>query len=129
MRCNFVKKNNEVCGNNALIDSDSDGKCFWHSDKISEDEKNLCRSNGGKVRQIRIKTEYENFELNTIADVMKLNALLINEVLKNKISLRVLTGISYSLSLQMRLIEVENIEKRLSLLEDKISKTDYELSE
>ena len=106
-----------------------DEKCFWHSDKISEDEKNLCRSTGGKVRQIRIKTEYENFELTTIADVMKLNALLINEVLKNKISLRVLTGISYSLALQMRLIEVENIEKRLSLLEDKISNTDNELSE
>ena len=126
MKCNFVKSNNEVCGNNSMIE---DSRCFWHSDKISEDEKNLCRSNGGKVRQIRIKTEYENFELNTIADVMKLNALLINEVLKNKISLRVLTGISYSLSLQMRLIEVENIEKRLSLLEDKISNTDNELSE
>ena len=115
MKCNFVKSNNEVCGNNAM---NEDEKCFWHSDKISEDEKNLCRSNGGKVRQIRIKTEYENFELRNINDIIILNEKLINDTLQNKIPFQAMTSTAYNLNLQMRLIQLETIEQRLTKIEE-----------
>ena len=117
MKCNFKKKNNELCGNNAMIE---DEKCFWHSDKISEESKNEQRSKGGKSKVIKCEVEFENFELNNFADVRKLNAVLINSVLQNKIDLRIITGVCYNLNLQMKLIQFEILENRISELEQRV---------
>ena len=117
MKCNFVKSNNEVCGNNAM---NEDEKCFWHSDKISEDEKNKQRSKGGKSKVIKCEVEFENFELNNFADVRKLNAVLINRVLQNELDLRIATGVCYNLNLQMKLIQFEIFENRISELEQRV---------
>jgi hypothetical protein len=117
MKCNFVKSNNEVCGNNAMIE---DEKCFWHSDKISEESKNEQRSKGGKSKVIKCEVEFENFELNNFADVRKLNAVLINSVLQNKIDLRIITGVCYNLNLQMKLIQFEILENRILELEQRV---------
>ena len=117
MKCNFVKSNNELCGNNAMIE---DEKCFWHSDKISEESKNEQRSKGGKSKVIKCEVEFENFELNNFADVRKLNAVLINSVLQNKIDLRIITGVCYNLNLQMKLIQFEILENRILELEQRV---------
>ena len=117
MKCNFVKSNNEVCGNNAM---NEDEKCFWHSDKISEDEKNKQRSKGGKSKVIKCEVEFENFELNNFADVRNLNAVLINRVLQNELDLRIATGVCYNLNLQMKLIQFEIFENRISELEQRV---------
>ena len=115
MKCNFVKSNNEVCGNNAM---NEDEKCFWHSDKISEDEKNEQRSKGGKVRQTWIKTKFDNFELRNINDIIILNEKLINDTLQNKIPFQAMTSTAYNLNLQMRLIQLVTIEQRLTKIEE-----------
>ena len=115
MKCNFVKSNNEVCGNNAMIE---DEKCFWHSDKISEDEKNEQRSKGGKVRQTWIKTKFDNYELRNINDIIILNEKLINDTLQNKIPFQAMTSTAYNLNLQMRLIQLVTIEQRLTKIEE-----------
>ena len=117
MKCNFVKSNNEVCGNNAMIE---DEKCFWHSDKISEESKNEQRSKGGKSKVIKCEVEFENFELNNFADVRKLNAVLINRVLQNELDLRIATGVCYNLNLQMKLIQFEILENRILELEQRV---------
>ena len=97
-----------------------DSRCFWHSDKISEDEKNKQRSKGGKSKVIKCEVEFENFELNNFADVRKLNAVLINSVLQNKIDLRIITGVCYNLNLQMKLIQFEILENRILELEQRV---------
>lgn len=112
MKCNFKKTNNEVCKNNALL---NDSKCYWHSKAIPESEKNKSRSSGGKSKIIKVNSNFQDHELKSIADVLKLNELLINKVLKNKLDLRLATGIGYLLNLQMKTIELSGIGNKNDL--------------
>ncbi|HMQ70120.1 MAG TPA: hypothetical protein PKA90_14160 [Ignavibacteria bacterium] len=119
MKCNFKKSNNEVCKNNALL---NDTKCYWHSKAIPESEKNMVRSAGGKNKIIKVRSNFLNHELNNISDVLKLNTLLINGVLQNKIDLRIATGITYMLNLQIKGIELSAIENKIHEMENMIIK-------
>jgi hypothetical protein len=119
MKCNFKKSNNALCGNNAML---KDKYCYWHSKKIPESEKNKKRSEGGKNKIIKVNNRFENYELNNISDVLKLNTVLINSVLQNKIDLRIATGLTYMLNLQIKGIELISIEKRLDEVEKQIEK-------
>ena len=119
MKCRYKKNNSETCKNNSLK---NDKYCYWHSSKITEAEKNLNRSNGGKQKQIKCNTEFVEFEIESIKGVCKLNATLINAVLKNKIDLKIATGICYMLNLQMKAIELETIESKILKMEDVIIK-------
>ena len=103
-----------LCNANALT---SDVHCFFHSDKITDEEKRQARQKGGEARKIRVSKDYDNFELRNINDIIILNEKLINDVLQNKIELRFVTGIAYNLQLQMKLIQLETIDKRLAELE------------
>lgn len=109
MKC-LTKK----CNANALT---NDKHCFFHSDKISDKEKKQARIKGGKARQIRVKSEFDIYKLRNINDVLILNEKLINDVLQNKIDLRIITGIAYNLNLQMKLIELHSIESKINSME------------
>ena len=78
----------------------------------------MNRSNGGKQKQIKCNSDFPEYELKNIADVLKLNTVLINGVLQNKIDLRIATGIGYMLNLQMKAIELVSIEGKLFKMED-----------
>lgn len=119
MKCNFKKDNKEICKNNAL---QNEKFCYWHSKKIPEEEKNKQRSKGGKSKIIKVKSDFKEFELNTIADVCNLNTVLINSVLQNKIDLRVATGICYLLNMQLKGIELKSIESKIFKMEDIVIK-------
>ena len=119
MKCSYKKNNKETCKNNSLK---NDKYCYWHSSRVTEAEKNLNRSNGGKQKQIKCNTEFVEFEIESIKGVCKLNATLINAVLKNKIDLKIATGICYMLNLQMKAIELETIESKIFKMEDVIIK-------
>jgi len=114
MKCNFVKANKEVCGNNALL---KDTKCFWHSKKVSDDDKNKVRSAGGKSKIIKTSGGFDYYKLDNITDVNNLNTAMINAVLQNKIDLRVATGIAYMLNLSIKGIELSNIENKINEIE------------
>ena len=115
MKCSYKKKNKDSCKNNSLK---NDKYCYWHSSKVTEAEKNLNRSNGGKNKIIKCNSDFPEFELNNITDVCKLNASMVNSVLQNKIDLRIATGIGYLLNLQMKAIELHSIESKLFKMED-----------
>ena len=114
MNCKFKKSNGDNCKNLSLK---SDKYCYWHSKKIPEDEKKLNRSNGGKNKVIKVNSEFEHYELNNISDVIKLNTVMINRVLNNELDLRIATGITYMLNLQIKGIELNTIEKRIDIIE------------
>lgn len=105
MQCDFIKENKEVCKAKALK---SDTKCYAHSSKISEAEKNVFRSSGGKQKQLKVYSEFDNYELDNIDEVLKLNTVLINSVLQNKIDLKIATGICYLLNMQVKCIDIKN---------------------
>lgn len=114
MKCKFKKSNGDTCKNISLK---SDRFCYWHSKKIPEAEKKMNRSNGGKNKVIKVNSEFEQCELNSISDVMKLNSVMINGVLNNELDLRIATGITYMLNLQIKGIELNTIEKRIDKIE------------
>ena len=115
MKCSYKKNNSESCKNNSLH---NDKFCYWHSKKIPAATKHENRSKGGKNKIIKCTSEFPEYELNNIADVLKLNTVLINSVLQNKIDLRIVTGIGYMLNLQMKGIELNSIESKLFKMED-----------
>lgn len=86
----------------------TDSFCYMHSKKISELEKKTARSKGGKQKQIKIENEneFQTFDLNTVSDVMMLNATIINKVLSGKFNIKIGTSICYMLSLQLKAIEL-----------------------
>ena len=104
-----------LCNANALT---NDVHCFFHSDKITDEEKRQARQKGGEARKIRVSKDYENFELRNINDIIILNEKLINDTLQNKIPFQAMTSTAYNLNLQMRLIQLETIEQRLTKIEE-----------
>ena len=90
----------------------TDSYCYMHSKKIKESDKHKARSNGGKHKTIKIDpNEFQTFELETIKDVMKINAELINRVLNGKYNIKAGTSICYMLALQLKAIELNNSAK------------------
>ena len=104
-----------LCNARALT---NDVKCYFHSDKISDEEKRQARQKGGEARKIRVSKNYDNFEVRKINDIIILNEKLINDVLQNKIDFRIISGIGNNLNLQMRLIQLETVEQRLTKIEE-----------
>lgn len=82
--------------------------------------KNNC---GWSDKQNFVTEEAPEIELKTIDDVMKLNSRVINKILKNDPDLRFSTGINNLLNLQIKGIELNSIEKRVSDIEEKITIT------
>lgn len=115
MNCIYIKSNGENCKNQSLKDEKF---CYWHSKTIPEVVKQDNRSKGGKNKAIKVSGDFPEFDLNTISDILKLNSVMINKVLKNEADLRVCTGIGYLLNLQIKCIELNTIEKRIDEMEN-----------
>lgn len=98
----------------------NDVHCYFHSDKITDEEKRQARQKGGEARKIRVSKDYDNFELRNINDIIILNEKLINDVLQNKIDLRIMTSTAYNLQLQIKAIQLETIENRISQIEQRV---------
>lgn len=123
MKCKFTKDDGKQCGNYHLR---NDEYCYWHSGAIPESEKIASRIRGGKERIIKSNGKYKHTALKTIEEAMKLNALLINNILSNDLDLRVATGIGQLLGLQLKLIETSDLEKRLKKVEAVIEVSEIE---
>ncbi len=82
MTCKQKKTNGEQCKNPSLH---NDKYCYWHSGKVSEDEKYQHRSNGGKNKIISVNINFPKYKLNSMNDIIKLNSLMINKVLSNEL--------------------------------------------
>jgi hypothetical protein len=119
MQCETKKENGVRCNNHAM---NGDVCCYWHSLKIPEDEKNKKRAKGGRNKILEVvQTNFPKFKLNTVRDVMRLNSLMINSVLHNELDLRISTGLAYLLTLQLRCLELSNLEGRITKLESTIA--------
>jgi hypothetical protein len=121
IKCKHIKANKKKCNSYSMNDSDF---CYLHNPEIKESEKQKHRKNGGLHSAIKINcdSDFEYYELNSIENIIQLNAVLINKVLNAKLDLRILTGIGYSLNLQMKLIDLHTIEKKLENIENIIIK-------
>ena len=115
MKCRYKKNNSESCKNNSLH---NDKFCYWHSKKITEATKQENRSKGGKQKQIKCNTEFVEYDIQNIKGICELNATLINAVLKDKVSLKIATGICYMLNLQMKAIEIQNAQSKTNNMPD-----------
>lgn len=92
----------------------NDNHCYFHSANVSAIDKRKARSKGGKTKLIKVNCKYDNYKLRSTNDILSFNEMLINDLLQNKISLKLITGIAYNLTLQFRLLQFNSIGNKLS---------------
>lgn len=59
-------------------------------------------------------------ELNSVQDIINLNSILISKILKDKSELEVCNIVGHLLRLQLKCIELNSLEKRISELEERL---------
>lgn len=78
------------------------------------------KNNCGWSEKQNITEDFPELDLKSIEDVVTLNSLMINKVLRNEIDLKSCGDINRLLNIQIRGIELFSIEKRLEDVEKKI---------
>lgn len=97
--------------------------CYLHNTDVSESSKNEARSKGGKQKIIKVLNPLkDNIKINNVNDINILITFLINEVLGNRLDLRVATGVTYMANCLLKVFEISDIEKRIDAIEQNIAK-------
>ncbi|MCE1164584.1 MAG: hypothetical protein LWX07_04180 [Bacteroidetes bacterium] len=119
-KSSFIKENGEPCNSFASNDSDF---CYMHDPSISEKEKSNARSKGGKVKTLVINPSevVSEIKLNDAKQVTKFYSKIINDVMSNKLDLRMATGIGYLLNGLLKSMELSSIEERVTELEKRLT--------
>jgi hypothetical protein len=112
-RCKAKKKNGECCGAAA----GEGGLCFFHANPNKAAE--LGRI-GGKSKHDRVGTTDRLPALDNVSGVREMVTLLIADVLSGKLRPNVASGLAPLLNLQLRAINLTDVEQRLTKLEKRI---------
>lgn len=111
MQCLFIKENSGQCDANAMKSSEF---CFTHNPETQE-LRQVAASRGGKSP----KKNYDPLalvEINSIRDVTRLLATVINEVREGKIDLRVANCVGYLSGHLIKSLEAGDINEKLELI-------------
>lgn len=120
MQCEFIKSDGNRCKSYSMQGS---AFCYLHNSNISDKSKNEARSKGGKQKIIKVLNPLkDNIKINNVNDINILITYLINEVLGNRLDLRVATGVTYMANCLLKVFEISDIEKRIDTIERNITK-------
>jgi len=120
MYCEFVKESGEKCEANALR---GDKFCFMHSDDeeiIKIRQKSL--SEGGINSRKKYEPLIDEVDLENNADILFLIKKLIEETRGDKISTKKITAIGYLLNTAVKTLEQNDVDKRLTNIENAIKR-------
>jgi hypothetical protein len=94
--------------------------CYVHNPAISEDKKREGRIKGGSRKKsiIQFKLESDIIKLETIQDVKIFLSNMINSILKSELDIKTATGVNYIIQSIIKIIQLDELEKRLKRLED-----------
>ena len=113
-QCNEVKSDGSRCGAYPISGSDY---CFAH-DPARAAERQAARQSGGRVGKTKVLSpETPDAPLLSMADVVALLGLTINQVRRGELDPRVANAVGYLAATLLRALEQGDIEKRLAELE------------
>lgn len=116
MKCTHTNKNGKTCNSKAMRDSEF---CYYHNPNVTDEAKRISRRKGGLTNKPK-SIHLEPLPLKTSDDVLVLLADTINKVRSGDMDIRIANTLGY-LSMQLlKAMDNITIEKRISLLEDKL---------
>src|SRR5690349_10822888 len=115
-RCQHEKADGVRCGGNALPGS---AYCYQH-DPDRADERREARSAGGRARsrpRATLPCDTPDARLETVADVIALLALTVNQVRRGELDVKVGSCVGYLSNILVGALKLGPIEERLAALE------------
>lgn len=124
MKCNYIKKNGLNCQANAMINNKY---CYLHNPDITKREKQDAQSRGGKTKIIKVNEPMKKvIRTNNSKDITKLLSKMINDVLQDRLDLRIATGITYIANVLLKAFELSELEKRIDNIEQHLTNKKYD---
>jgi len=112
--CKQTKEDGTPCQTNAMAGSDY---CFFH-DPAKADEREAARRAGGSVGKTAVlPPDAPDVSLSSVANVIVLLGLTVNQVRRGQIDPKVANAIGYLTATLLRALEQGDIEKRVAELE------------
>jgi hypothetical protein len=99
----------------------NDDYCFWHSEKVTEDEKKSARIKGGQGGKIRVKSSLKSIEINETRDVVSLLGDSINRVRSGELDVKIANCLGYLSGQIVKAIEISELEQRLQAIEKQVN--------
>lgn len=116
-QCQYIKTDGEQCQARPLLD---DKYCYFHSPNISQEQRMLASSRGGKARNVL--KPLPTLELSSMNDVVFLLADTINGTRTGEIPARVANAIGGLSNYLMRAIELTELETRIKKIEEQLER-------
>jgi len=112
--CAGVKKNGDPCGSPA---SDETGFCFWHSPRVSPEERHAAAMKGGLMCRPKVlPPETADVRLTSPEACLELLQESVSQMRKGTIDIKVMNSIAYSVTAACRVWEVA-LSAKLNKLE------------
>lgn len=113
-QCIHVKSDGTRCKSTAVLQDGSE-KCWFHSDRVGEDERQVARSRGGKSRKYVIVTRDGRGSLTS--HLREVLIRTIDGILSGSIQPMAANSVAYCCSVLYKVAEAEEIEGRLEQVE------------
>ncbi|PJC32744.1 hypothetical protein CO049_02020 [Candidatus Roizmanbacteria bacterium CG_4_9_14_0_2_um_filter_36_12] len=119
MKCIYIKEGGEQCNAFAMGNSQF---CYLHNPDITDEEKRINQTKGGKSNIIRVNGSLPLIRAKTSQEVAGLLEKTINEVRSGELDPRIANTIGYLAGHLIKAIEVGEVEKRINAIEEVINK-------
>lgn len=114
MKCEFIKADGLKCKANAMINS---SYCWYHSPVVTEEEKKLVSSNGGRANTCEVFAPLTPLSIDKMQDVPAFLIDTIQNLRNGSISVRLGTALGYLSNMLIHSFEAAELESRIEKLE------------
>ena len=116
-RCQFIKEDGKRCKARPIT---GDVYCYFHSSKVSQEDRREASSRGGKSKSI-VKP-LPPVKISKISDIASLLADTINRTRAGEMPARVANAVGGLSNYLLKAIEMSELEDRIKKLEEQIKK-------
>ncbi len=113
--CDYVKSDGTKCQSVAVL-KDGSGMCWFHSDRVTYEERQKARAKGGKVKKYTGLVR-RDFNENLAGDTKMVLIETINQLRDATIPPSIANSIIYGCSALTKIYELQDLEKRLYEIE------------
>jgi len=114
MKCIYIKEGGEQCNAFAMGNSQF---CYLHNPDITDEEKRINQTKGGKSNIIRVNGSLPLIRAKTSQEVAELLEKTINEVRSGELDPRIANTIGYLAGHALKALEASNLDQRVEMVE------------
>ena len=114
MKCKFTTSNKQ-CNAFAM---DSSEYCYVHNPEVTNEEKQMNCSKGGKSKPIKIENPLPAIQIDTVSEVRIMLVETINKIRSGEMDIKTANSIGFLAGKLLDTLEIEKIDRKLSRLEE-----------